>query len=275
MLYKNLHLFLLTFINFLLHFFPLAVDCMAGTAFFNKQKTNITNKPTTNLNARLHYLPAEASDCLLVSQYQVVAPNSGYKWDLNSRSMTENTTNSHLNIGCRLDDCSCSIKPTPQNRPKPAKRRPLTLSLAVIIMSLSILLLQKPAVVHTKSIYAETVANEEKAAAAADDTSAELEMQLLSSLPVHSKEKEYTLDKADVLKHVQRRRQHRRERMRLRKRHTGDLLITKYLQETADNLEWKNPCNVDHVNEQADAQRVSKEQVYQVKVLPNSSAFCM
>ncbi|XP_065364253.1 uncharacterized protein LOC135957438 [Calliphora vicina] len=258
---------------------------MAGTAIFKKQQKT-KNSNTANLNITLHSIPASICCCLWLQQPQVVESNSK-KCNTNDRPMKENTNNYCHNSStscCTTDDriltnynynIAKSVK-----QPQPTKQRPLTLSVAVIIMSLTILLIQMPTMVQSKSIYIES-----SNSASADymepvaETSAELESKLLLSLLAEAqpREQQYISSEPDesassasldeltakeVLKHIQRTQEHQKERrMRLRKRHARDLVITNYLDDkNGQNLEWRNPCNVDHVDMEAETPQVTREQ---------------
>ncbi|KNC32554.1 hypothetical protein FF38_03109, partial [Lucilia cuprina] len=267
------------------------VDCMAGTVIFKKQNNN--NNKKANLNITLHSTPASICCCLWLQQPQVVESNNN-KCNTNIKSMQPNIHNYCPNSSCNTTDdriltnYNYNIQKTvKQHQQQSTKQRPLTLSVAVIIMSLSILLIQMPTMVDSKSIYVESAAS----SSSADDipqsvaeTSAELESKLLLSMYNEAQTSEQdtsaqthessaanslSLDEltaVEVLRHIQRSQQHQRERrMRLRKRHARDLIISKYLDEkNGQQLEWKNPCNIDRVNMEAEQPQINKQLMYQV-----------
>lgn len=239
---------------FLLLLFFFTVDCMAGTAIFKKQQKS-KNSNTANLNITLHSIPASICCCLWLQQPQVVESNSK-KCNTNDRPMKENTSNYCPNSSSSSSSSSTSCCTTDDRiltnynyniaksvkQQQPTKQRPLTLSVAVIIMSLTILLIQMPTVVQSKSIYLESSASADYMEPVAAETSAELESKLLLSLlaEAQSREQHYISSETDdspsasldeltaveVLKHIQRTQEHQKERrMRLRKRHARDLVI--------------------------------------------------
>lgn len=251
------------------HIFFLSVDCMA--ILKKQQKTYSISKPA-NLNITLHSIQANISCCLCLQ-------HNNSKCNINNKPMKQNTTTNNCpNSGCTTDDRILTIYnyniKTRKQQQTTNKQRPLTLSIAVIIMSLSILLIQMPTMVQSKSIYIETDTADYRDSL--PETSAESESKLLLSLLAEAQPSEPDessssasfdmLTSLDVLRHIQRTQEHQRERrMRLRKRHTGDLIITQYLHETGHNIEWKNPCNVIRVNTELEgARHVTKQQVYQV-----------
>ncbi|KAM7347907.1 uncharacterized protein ACRADG_007388 isoform 2-T2 [Cochliomyia hominivorax] len=286
---------------------------MAGIAILQKpnKQNNNTNKSlnsssAASLQITYNNKPANICCCLWLQQTTKVVvanTNSITNDSLMKPNVTKATTTNYCcwhNTTSRFDDriltnYNCNIKtatataaPASKKQQQQHIKRPLTpLSIAVLIMSLSILLIQMPTMVQSKAIYDEKISAsydyslEDQESRVAMETSAELEAKLLSLLTKKLSREEHIanlrlneqddesesdqLTSLDVLKHMQRTEEHQKERRRsLRKRHSRDLIITRFLDENGQNLEWKNPCNVARVDMSAgEPEQVTKHQIYQ------------
>lgn len=261
-----------------------------------KLKTGSQQQETANLNITLCTKPANICCCLCPQQPSVVATNTNNK--LMKSNSTTNTCCWH-NLTCKVDDriltnYNCNIKSVQQKKHQQQQKRPLTLSIAVIIMSLSILLIQMPTMTASKAIYDERFSASSSSSSSALETSAdyiseesetaETSMELKAELiDLLQREREIVallddeiqsssssssdqLSSLDVIKHMQRTEEHQKERRKnLRKRHTNELIIKRYLEENDNNMEWVNPCNVYKV--MPGMRTVSKYEKFQVGFL--------
>ena len=253
---------------------------MAGTTITKQQNTT-----TNNNNSGKQSLSNLNSSCLWLQQPLVVESKSNRHKDRPMQQIT--THNCHNSKSSRTTTIITTATLTTyckRNNNNYKQTRPLTLSTAALIMSLSIVFIQMPSLAYTKSIYAESPA---LAALSLDSLEAEsIDIQpeteperpsklILSLFESEQEDEDMTassssaardiLTSLDVLRHVESNREYQKERrMRVRKRQTGDLIIKQFLNEHPHNLEWKNPCNVAHVNTNVEPQRISKQQVYQV-----------
>lgn len=255
---------------------------MAGTIITKQQ--NIISKP--NNKQSLETIETTIHCCLWLQQPQVVEStnNNNNKYRPMQQITSYNCHNSKSSITV-ADNTTPTTYTSNNNNYK--QTRPLTLSIAALIMSLSILLIQMPTFAYSKSIYAESPAlaslslDSLESADADSDASVNTQSEIKHDRPsklilslfqdiqdqtesASSAERDI-LTSLDVLRHIERTREYQKERrMRVRKRHTGDLIIKQFLNEHPHNLEWKNPCNVAQVNTNIQAPRVNKQQVYQV-----------
>ena len=256
------------------------VACMAGTTII-KQQNNTTNN---NNNTGKQSLSNLNSSCLWLQQPLVVESKSNRHKDSPMQQITTHSCHNSKSSTTTTTAAAAAGLTTycKRNNNNYKQTRPFTLSTAALIMSLSIVFIQMPSLAYTKSIYAESPAlaalSLDSLEADSQDTQLETEPERPSKLILSLFENEQDeedisasstardiLTSLDVLRHVEMNREYQKERrMRVRKRHTGDLIIKQFLNEHPQNLEWKNPCNVAHVNTNVEAQRVSKQQVYQV-----------